>query len=249
MSTPEFFNGVRPHFGGRLNQFQVDGMNRICHYGRLWGYSREHLAYILATVKHETGSWMQPIREGAHRVGPEYSDLSAKAAVRQIHAKGLIRENYALPAGPYGQSYYGRGLVQITWYENYQKFAAILAIPLDEHPDLALEWDVALDILFLGMRDGMFTGKKLSDFDLPAQFKQARVIVNGDSHRKWGGTDRIDDRLAASAGVFWRALAGLYSAPDPVRDQPPPEPAEAPVAPAPERPEPAWRRILTAWRD
>ena len=177
------------------------------------------------------------------------TDASAKRAVASIHAKGIISTNYALPAGPYGQSYYGRGLVQITWYDNYQKFARILGVPLDENPDLALEWDHALDIMFLGMRDGVFTGKKLKEYDFPAQFKQARVIVNGDSHKKWGGNERIDDRLARYARTFAAALRASQEgvSPEPTENTPTPvrpvqrpenrpaEPVPAPSpAPAPE---------------
>ena len=247
-ANKQFYDAVRPLFGGRLSQHQVDGLQRIVEYGEEWGYDPDDIAYVLATVKHETGDWMQPIREGAHRFGPEYTDASAKRAVASIHAKGIISTNYALPSGPYGQSYYGRGLVQITWHANYEKFARILGVPLDQNPDLALEWDHALDILFLGMRDGVFTGKKLSDFKLPAEFKQARVIVNADSHKKWGGSERIDDRLARYARTFAAALRASQAgvSPEPTKDthevirpaQRPenrtaePVPAPAPVTPA-----------------
>lgn len=230
-ANKQFYDAVRPLFGGRLTQHQVDGMKRIVEYGEEWGYTPEDLAYILATAKHETGDWMQPIREGAHRFGPTYTDASAKRAVASIHAKGIISTNYALPSGPYGQSYYGRGLVQITWYDNYQKFAHILGVPLDKNPDLALEWGHALDILFLGMRDGVFTGKKLADCTFPAEFKQARVIVNADSHKKWGGTERIDDRLARYARTFLEALGASQAgvSPEPTEHTPAaPEPAQRP---------------------
>ena len=248
-ANKQFYDAVRPLFGGRLSQHQVDGLKRIVEYGEEWGYDPDDLAYVLSTAKHETGGWMQPIREGAHRFGPDYTDASAKRAVASIHAKGIISTNYALPSGPYGQSYYGRGLVQITWYDNYLKFARILGVPLDQNPDLALEWDHALDILFLGMRDGVFTGRKLSDFNLPAEFKQARVIVNADSHKKWGGSERIDDRLARYARTFAEALRASQEgvSPEPTEDTPEPAtpakrpenrpsepvPAPAPVAPVP----------------
>jgi len=195
----DFFNTVRPLFGGRLTQGQVDGMNKIVEYGEKWGYSDEDLAYILATVFHETAKWMQPIREGARRYGPNYTDASAKRAVASIHAKGIIRTNYALPAGPHGESYYGRGLVQITWYDNYLKFENLLKVPLTENPDKTLEWDIALDILFLGMRDGMFTGRKLKDYDFPVEYRAARAIVNGDVRKN--GT-----AIANEAQVFLQAL-------------------------------------------
>lgn len=203
-----FFDTVRPLFGS-LTQGQVDGMVKIVEYAEKWGYDPLHTAYILATTKHETANWMQPIREGARRYGPDYTDAQAKRAVASIHAKGIIRTNYALPAGPYGQSYYGRGLVQITWYDNYFKFARLLKQPLDQNPDLALGWDYALDILFLGMRDGMFRKDRSLDMIKSASdFKVARDIVNGDSHKTWGGTERIDDKLARYANVFLKALKG-----------------------------------------
>lgn len=204
-----FFDTVRPLFGGTLNQYQVDGMNQIVAYAAEWGYSKLHTAYILATAFHESAHWMQPIREGARRFGPEYTDAQAKRAVASIHAKGIISRNYALPAGPHRQSYYGRGLVQITWYDNYLKFENLLKKPLTQNPDLALEWPVALDILFLGMRDGMFRrGRSLSMIQSVADYKAARDIVNGDGHKKWGGPDRIDDRMARHARTFLAALKG-----------------------------------------
>lgn len=197
-----FFKTVRPLFGGRLTQGQVDGMNKIVDYAVKWGYSVEDTAYVLATTFHETAKWMQPIREGARRYGPSYKDSSAKRAVASIYAKGIIRTNYALPAGPYNQSYYGRGLVQITWHANYKKFADLLNVDLERNPDLALDWDVALDILFLGMRDGLFTGKSLDDVDAIDTYNDfigARAIVNGDG-RKNG------KMIADEAVVFLKAL-------------------------------------------
>ena len=144
----EFFDTVRPLFGS-LTQGQVDGLNKIVKYGMKWEYDDVELAYVLSTVFHETAQWMQPIREGARRFGTKYKHRSAVRAVTSIYNKGIISTNYALPAGPYGRNYYGRGLVQITWHENYKKFGEFLDIPLEENPDLALEWDVALDILFI----------------------------------------------------------------------------------------------------
>lgn len=203
-----FFDTVRPLFGGSLNQGQVDGMNKIVEYGETWEYPPLWLAYILATAHHETARWMQPIREGARRYGPDYTDASAKRAVAAIYEKGIIRRNYALPAGPHGQSYYGRGLIQITWYNNYLKFERLLKKPFTENPDLVLEWENALDILFVGMRDGMFRDSSLNMIQSVSDYKAARDIVNGDGHKKWGGTKRIDERMADYAKVFLDALKG-----------------------------------------
>jgi len=204
-----FFDTVRPLFGGRLTQGQVEGMTKIVEYGEKWGYNVLHLAYALATTKHETANWMQPIREGARRYGPDYTDAEAKRAVTSIFSKGIIRTNYSLPSGPYNQSYYGRGLIQITWFDNYLKFDKLLNKPLAKNPDLALEWDISLDILFLGMRDGMFRrGRSFAMIRSAADFKAARNIVNGDSAKTWGGNERMDDKVARYANVFVEALGG-----------------------------------------
>ncbi len=206
MSAPFFDTVRRPLFGGRLSQGQVDGMSRIVNYGLANGFSRAHLAYVLATAYHETARWMQPIREGARRYGPRYTDASAKRAVASIHAKGIIRTNYALPAGPYKQSYYGRGLVQITWYDNYLKLGQRLGMgtTLAKNPDLALEWDVALPLLFVGMREGLYTGKSLSDYNLPRDFYNARSIINGDKKKN-------GKMIAQEAKVFYDGLEHYYS--------------------------------------
>lgn len=217
MSLPKaFYDAVRPLFGGRLNQHQVEGIAAIVEYGLKWGYSLEYIAYCLATSKRETGNWMVPIREGASRFGPTYSDASAKRAVASLKAKRIISTNYALPTGPFGQSYYGRGLIQITWYDNYKKFGELLQIALAENPDLALEMGVSLDILYLGMRDGMFRSKnkqpiKLGDFDLTS-YKDvwlAREVVNGDKNKTYGGKTNIGDIIATDHFKFLAALKEL----------------------------------------
>lgn len=179
-----FFDSIRGLFG-KLTPAQVAGMEKIIEYANRTGVSRLHLAYILATVYHETGKWMEPIREGALRYGPSYTDAQSKRAVASIYGKGIIRTNYALPAGPHRQSYYGRGLVQITWYENYLKFEKLLGKPITKNPDMALDWDVALPMLFTGMLDGMYTGIKLKD--AKAVSASTRAIVNGDVSKN-GGT-------------------------------------------------------------
>ena len=94
---------------------------------------------------------------------------------------------------------YGRGLIQITHDANYKKFGAI---PYDK----ALEWNAALDIAFRGCSDGMFTGRKLSDYinSKKCDFTNARRVVNG------------VDRAALIAGYarsFKSALEAAVAAP------------------------------------
>ncbi|KAF9344956.1 hypothetical protein BGX26_003706 [Mortierella sp. AD094] len=60
--------------------------------------------------------------------------------------------------------YYGRGYVQLTHKENYEKYGRLLHLDLVHQPDLALREDVARVVLVHGMTHGWFTGKKLSDY-------------------------------------------------------------------------------------
>lgn len=208
MSLPKsFFDGVRAEFK-KLTAEQVSGLTYIVEACKLHGLSRPDTAYVLATIHHETAMWMQPIREGARRFGPAYTDAQARRAVAAIHGKGIIRVNYALPAGPYAQSYYGRGLVQITWHENYLKFSKRLGVDFVQFPDLALEWEHALDIAIIGMKEGLFTKYSLDEvpdiMKSPAFDRTDRLIINGDA-RKNG------DEIARIAGMYWHALEAVYA--------------------------------------
>lgn len=153
---------------------QVDGVKRIVDTCLMHGIgSKHHVAYILATAYHETGGRMQPVREGFAS-----TNEGAIKAVTRLHEQGRIRTNYALPIN--GHSYYGRGLVQITWLENYKRVGGLLGIDLVNNPDLALDPQVSADILVKGMAGGWFTGRKLSDYQYSDyDYYGARRIVNG----------------------------------------------------------------------
>jgi putative chitinase len=156
-----FFDRVRASlFGGSLTESQVDGLNQLLDYAEQHGTDDRQLAYVLASVYHETAKTMQPITE--------YGSTS--------YLKGK----------PY-YPYYGRGLIQITWKENYQKQDQKLGLggTLVANPDRALEWPIALAICFGGMADGDFTGVCLGDHIAcrdPAtdscDYYHARKIVN-----------------------------------------------------------------------
>ena len=181
-----FFDAIRANlFGGSLNQGQVDGHNLIGNACSVAGLDPvlEQSAYILATVYHETAQTMQPIEE-----------------------YGGWNTHYA--------PWFGRGYVQLTWEENYKKqqdklYAIeqvhIYDIPYQVHGDwnLALVPSTSAIITVGGMKDGDFTGKKLSDYIKPGSvdYVNARRVVNG--------TDRAE-QIAGYAREYERALrAGM----------------------------------------
>lgn len=69
--------------------------------------------------------------------------------------------------------WYGRGYVQITWEYNYKQYGIT-------NPDDALIPEVAMNILFDGMLEGKFTGKRLDRYVnlQKSNFASARQVVN-----------------------------------------------------------------------
>lgn len=190
-----FFDKVRAApFGGSLTQSQVDGMNYMLDvFERDYAWSDlRWLAYAFATAYHETAYTMMPIKE--------YGSQSY------------------LQSKPY-YPYYGRGYVQLTWEDNYRRMGSKLGVNLlGENMDRALQPDIAAKVMYVGMRDGNFTGKKLASYfsssiDDPVN---ARRIING------------TDKAQTIAGYHHKFLAALEAA---SVAAPPPQP---PVEPAPD---------------
>jgi hypothetical protein len=157
-----FFSQVRRTlFTVTLRQSQVDGLNAILDGWEAKYHSDDDrwLAYALATTYHETDQKMQPIEEYGKGRGQPYGKPDPKT----------------------GQSYYGRGFVQLTWDYNYEKLSQLLGVDLYRHPELALDLANATNILFIGMIEGLFTGKSLSTYfnATKEDWVNARRIING----------------------------------------------------------------------
>jgi hypothetical protein len=185
-----YFNSVREvFFGGAMTQQQVDGQ---CVILGLWDYQAtgtpmtdfRWLAYILATVYHECAAKMWPIEE---------------------YGKGSGKE-YGIPDAD-GNTFYGRGFVQLTWKENYERASAILGLIDDRYlgdfPHLALDSLIAARVMFRGMAEGWFTGKKLGDYfnDFEDDPINARQIINGNDQ---------DTKIAGYYADFLSALEDSY---------------------------------------
>ena len=132
------------------------------------------LAYILATTIGESN--VRPIKE-----------------YRAAEGTALRKTQDAY----WYTGYYGRGYVQLTWKANYEKFAKYLGVDLVGNPDLALNPKYAAQIIAYGMKNGSFTGKKLSDYISGSKqdFENARRIING------------TDKAATFAGYARKILA------------------------------------------
>ena len=136
------------------------------------------LAYMLGTAYHETARTLQPVRETLAS-----SDQQAAARLESAWQKGKlpwVKQPYWRKDGD-GKYWFGRGLVQLTFKNNYQKLGGLVKEDLVADPDKALDMAVAVKVMFVGMTQGAFTGRKLGDyFKGPVgDWIHARQIING----------------------------------------------------------------------
>jgi hypothetical protein len=162
-----FFDALRHGLmGPSLEPNEVKGCNAILD--AMQGKPLAWCAYALATAWHETNATMLPVREA----------YWLSEAWRKKHLRYW--------------PWYGRGYVQLTWEENYQRADDELDMDgsLTSNPDRALEPGIASDVMRLGMEEGWFAGDKQGRHTLArhlpkqgdateAAFKAARRIING----------------------------------------------------------------------
>lgn len=192
INRKKFFTGVRPIFGGRMTQKQVEGMKTILQAWERSSFTDlRWLSYMLATAFHETGARMQPIKEWG-----SVAYLTNLYDIRGRRPEVARQMGNTQPGD--GPKYCGRGFVQLTWKTNYARAGRLLGIDLVGKPDLAMDPEVAIKIMFEGMTDAdiifedktstdpgfSFTGKTLEDYfsDEIEDWVGARRIINGTDH-------------------------------------------------------------------
>lgn len=142
-------------YDGKITQSHVDGITAILDEWDARGFTDiRWLAYILATVYHETARTMQPITE--------------KGGEKYLKSKKYY-------------PYYGRDLVQTTWDYNYEKVKKFTGIDVVKNPELIAELKTAAKVAIEFMNKGWYTGKKLAHYfnDKVDDPVNARRIING----------------------------------------------------------------------
>ncbi len=143
------------------------------------------MAYILATVYHETNTTMEPYVERRQVA----IDTPRRKYVREL------QDRY------WDTGFYGRGYVQLTWERNYKTMSHLLksAFPKDYgtridgflvlNPNLMLDKTISFRVLLVGMVQGTFssTGRGIGAYinSTEKNYVKARCTVNG--------TDRAQD--------------------------------------------------------
>lgn len=171
-----------------LNQESEKNLkNLLIMIFKLWNeyfenFNDVYLAYMLATIRVESYDWSRIVFFGPISEKISYSDAEVDYGSGLTGRRASTAREYHNTEVGDGFKYRGRGLVQITWKLNYEKFSKALEIDLIGNPDLALGLENATRIMLKGMRDGIFSsGNTLSEHlshDNKDYFR-ARKIING----------------------------------------------------------------------
>jgi len=124
----------------------------------------DQIAYVLATADGESGK------------GRDLIEIWGNSVAQQSYQGRLGNTN---PGD--GYTFRGRGLSQTTGKERYIYWGKVLGVDLLKNPDIMAQLPVAIPVLVQGMRDGGFTGRKLSRYinEKGTDFYNARRVING----------------------------------------------------------------------
>ena len=243
MDKKIFFDNVRGSlFGGSIPASAVQALDAIIDEAIKSGASAAEAAYMMATAYHEVGQKLIPVRENLNytkaetirAVWPSRFKTLASAVPYVKQPKKLANKVYGGRLGNDnvndGWNYRGGGLAQTTGEDNFKMVKAYSGVDVVANPSLITRLDVSVIALVHCMLDGVYTGKKLSDFNLPAQNFDARGIINGDKNRVENGV-KIGNKIDGYASKFLIGLTRAgYGLPSPV-------PVLAPVPEAPAKDE------------
>jgi putative chitinase len=210
----KFFDGYREAFDPTLDQQQVDALEFLVtsfEGDPKWKDVRQ-VAYAFATIFHETAATMRPITEyGSVKYFDKYD--SGRLADRLGNTPEKDGDGF---------KYRGRGYVQITGQDNYEKFG------IADSPDDALKPETAFQILSVGMQVGSFTTKKISTYikGSKCDYLNARKVINGlDKASLIAGYARSFEKILRAASS---SAAVPAANPQPAADTPAADPPNLP---------------------
>ncbi len=144
------------------------------------------ISYMLATVRYETyhyttGEYFSEKPEiGSVSYFDKYDPVLAEKQAWKNRAK-----NHGNTQQGDGYKYRGRGSVQLTWKNNYQKAKDKFGVDYVGQPDLAGDFKHAVPIIIWGMESGIFTGEKISSYinNGGIDYDGARKVINGNNQK------------------------------------------------------------------
>lgn len=158
----------------------------------------KHLALMLGTAYRETCGLL------SSGVG-EACGCKKTCSISELQSSSYGRKDSC------GRAYFGRGFVQLTHRENYEKLGKKLGVPLMDYPDLAYDNAIAVTLLVQGVQGQWFAGKLLTNYlnDERSDWVNARDAVNPGSPNK-AATGYLSCR-------FYDAIQQAYKKPAPTQ--------------------------------
>jgi hypothetical protein len=183
-----FEGSIHTSLPGTLNTDSENNLKKLLEMiSKLWPEyfdecNNAYLAYMLATIRVESYDWNRAIFFGpiCEKISYDEAEIDYGSGPTGRRAADAI-SNHNTEIGD-GYNYRGRGLVQITWKINYEKFSNALDIDFTGNPELALDLENSTRIMLHGMRDGLFSyGNTLAAHLSPEtkNYYTARKIING----------------------------------------------------------------------
>ena len=112
--------------------------------------------------------------------------------------------------------FYGRGPVQLTWYENYEKMSKYAGVDLVKNPEAMLNLQVSVKVSIAGLIYGEYTGRSLSRY-----FSEnindpyfARRIVNGMKIDNKNPKNKIDVPAKNIEKYYYKFLSAIQLYPN-----------------------------------
>lgn len=222
MDKTKFFEYLRSGncslFGKSLSEKQVQGILALLEAGE--ELPKMHMAYVLATVYHEVGRKMQPVRENLNYTSADrILQTFGSKRLQGIPPSRLVRKPERLGNTVYGGEwglknlgntlegdgffYRGTGYGQATGRANHARAAAVVGKDVVANPEYLLDPYLAAKELIAGMTIGWYRNLKLSDF---SDYVSMRQIINADMHK-------VGKKIAGYAEQFEAALTYAEYAP------------------------------------
>jgi len=164
--------------------------------------SINHLAYLLATAKVESDYSLERWESDyvCGKAGVRYKDRPCDSAIRYYCSTQGGKQDYCTgkPKDKRGLPYFGRGLIQITWKENYEKYGKKIGVDLVNNPEAIFKPENSYNVAVAYMNEKRGSSKK-STFDWvdEGDLTRARKSVNGGTK----GLDKVN-----SSYIFWKNL-------------------------------------------
>ena len=212
-----FFAKVRARFHRKgITATQLATYNAILDYWdeRPAMVDERWLAYILGTALYESGNRMAPVREALGKTDDQTIARLDRAGGIYAKLRRKGRTFWRRQPQHGNRAYFGRGLIQITHAANYKRMGHEIGIgdALYLNPSLALDPNISVKVLYVGMVKGLYRRDRRGPHSLPRYFHprnkgnkrvwiRARNIVNGGLFHA--------DKIAAKSRKFLQCIVSV----------------------------------------